>query len=68
MTMKNKTNIPKLPRPEVCDSCFLDGNLVFNNETQEWLCTECNELIKQDSRDFDYSNGSIISRDNVMEW
>ena len=64
--MKNKMKLPKPPRPEVCDSCFLEGNLVFNYQSQEWLCTECNELIKEDSREFDFTNGK--SSKDVYEW
>jgi len=56
----------KTPKPEVCDSCFTSGNLIFNDTKQEWLCTECDGLIKQDARDFDYMNGKE-SKD-IYEW
>ena len=65
--MKNKMKLPKPPRPEVCDSCFLEGNLVFNYESQEWLCIQCGELLKQDKRTFDYEHGKD-SHIDVGSW
>jgi len=64
--MKNK--IIKPPKPETCDSCFIEGDLRWDNERQEWLCIKCSELLRNDERMLNYANGRKDFDSDTREW
>jgi len=63
-----KNKFTKPPRPEVCDACFTEGNLRWNDEGHEWLCQQCYELLRVDRREFDYADGKKSSDRDMREW
>lgn len=63
-----RNEIIKLPKPDVCDSCFSEGNLRWNDERQEWLCVQCNALLRNNKRMMDYENGKKYFGSDITEW
>lgn len=51
-----KNNLPKPPRPDVCDSCFLEGRLAWDDDSGEWLCPSCIDLIREERKFSDYTD------------
>ena len=59
-----RNKLPKPPRPEVCDACFLEGHLSWNDDSSEWLCTQCNALIREERQLLDYEDGKKLSNND----